>query len=328
MATVKVGSARIDENGKATGGRAGDQTGNECSTQAWYKHKKGWRVIRAINPEHRKKLASSMKAACANNHIGYDQNQRNTLYTYAEKVGFDVSKVTTNCETDCSALVRVCVAYACGITDLPSGFRTTNMCEYLLKTGAFKEMSGTKYTDKSEYLAAGDILCTKTQGHTVIVLNDGAKVEKDDTVPSSGVITVEPELSMGDVGNSVVSLQKALIAWDSDCLPVYGIDGDFGFETSNAVKAFQTAKGIEANGIVDAKTWDALDRVVYGIGITVIGNTVNLRSGAGTEYDIRGIAHRGDEMTYTQTANVNGTTWFCTAFGWISGKYARWCNHG
>ena len=32
---VKIGSARIDENGKAHGGAAGDQTGKEVSTQSW-----------------------------------------------------------------------------------------------------------------------------------------------------------------------------------------------------------------------------------------------------------------------------------------------------
>ena len=32
---VKVGSARIDEYGKARGGQAGDQTGKEVSTQNW-----------------------------------------------------------------------------------------------------------------------------------------------------------------------------------------------------------------------------------------------------------------------------------------------------
>ena len=47
---VKVGSARIDENGKAHGGKAGDQTGKEVSTQNWYLHSKGWRVFRAKNP--------------------------------------------------------------------------------------------------------------------------------------------------------------------------------------------------------------------------------------------------------------------------------------
>ena len=53
---VKIGSARIDENGNARGGKAGDQTGKEVSTQNWYKHSKGWRVFRAINPEKAAKI--------------------------------------------------------------------------------------------------------------------------------------------------------------------------------------------------------------------------------------------------------------------------------
>ena len=42
---VKIGSARIDERGKISGGKAGDQTGSEVGTQNWYKHSKGWRVL-------------------------------------------------------------------------------------------------------------------------------------------------------------------------------------------------------------------------------------------------------------------------------------------
>ena len=39
--SVKIGSARIDENGHAHGGQSGDQTGKEVSTQAWYLSSKG-----------------------------------------------------------------------------------------------------------------------------------------------------------------------------------------------------------------------------------------------------------------------------------------------
>ena len=38
---VIIGSARIDERGKISGGAAGDQTGSEVSTQAFYVHSKG-----------------------------------------------------------------------------------------------------------------------------------------------------------------------------------------------------------------------------------------------------------------------------------------------
>ena len=80
---VKIGSARGDENGKAHGGLAGDQTGKEVSTQSYYLHSKGWRVFRAKNPAVAEKIAQAMQAACDNKHIGYDQYERNTLYKAA-----------------------------------------------------------------------------------------------------------------------------------------------------------------------------------------------------------------------------------------------------
>jgi hypothetical protein len=72
---VYFGSARIDENGNASGGKAGDQTGKEVSTQEYYMHSKGWNVIRAKEPQVREAIALDMEWACANNNIGYDQNQ-------------------------------------------------------------------------------------------------------------------------------------------------------------------------------------------------------------------------------------------------------------
>ena len=176
MATVYIGGASIDENGKAHGGKAGNQTGRELRKQKWYMHSKGWRVFRAKDAQAAAKLAACMAAAVANKHIGYDQHQRNTLYKAAEPFGFDVSKVAVDVECDCSALVRVCCAYA-GITGLPEDFRTTNEPKNLLATGAFTEMAGEKYTRQAACLRAGDILCTPVQGHTVIVLNDGDKAE-------------------------------------------------------------------------------------------------------------------------------------------------------
>ena len=187
---VTIGSARSDERGKITGGSAGDQnSGKEVSTQNYYVHSKGWRVLRAKDAARRKLIAQAMKAACTNNKIGYDQNQRNTLYNLAAKVDFDPSKVTTACETDCSALVRVCCAFA-GIK--VNDFNTSTEAKVLLASGAFTELTGDKYTKKSDYLMAGDVLVTKTKGHTVIVLSDGAKAEKEDAAQS-----VEPAKAAG-----------------------------------------------------------------------------------------------------------------------------------
>lgn len=110
MATVYVGSASIDENGKAHGGKAGNQSGRELRKQAYYVHKKGWRVFRALDPIHAAAIAKCMTAAINNKHIGYDQYERNTLYKCAAPYDFDVSRVQTNCETDCSALVVIMYA--------------------------------------------------------------------------------------------------------------------------------------------------------------------------------------------------------------------------
>lgn len=202
---VKIGSARIDENNHAKGGKAGDQTGKEVSTQSWYKHSKGWRVFRAKNSALAEKIATDMQYACDNNNIGYDQGQRNTLYNVAKPFGFNCKDVNKKCETDCSALVRVCCAYA-GIM-LPN-FRTTTEPSILLNSGYFMEMKGKQYTDSSDYLMRGDILCTKTQGHTVIVLNDGSKIKPIPPITPENVLITgkmvnvrsEPSVNSKDVG--------------------------------------------------------------------------------------------------------------------------------
>ena len=254
MATVRVGSARIDERGKAYGGRAGDQTGRELSTQKWYLHKKGWRVFRAVNREQALKIAADMEAACKNSHIGYDQWQRNTLYKAAEPMGFDCGKVRTDCETDCSALVRVCCAYA-GIMGLPGDFRTGNMPKNLLATGMFVELRGAKYTDQSAYLGRGDVLVTRTNGHTVVVLDDGPRYEG--AAETDEAALGERLLKHGSAGGDVKQLQQYLIRLGYD-LGKWGADGEFGDTTELAVKAFQKDKGLDADGQYGKKTHAAL----------------------------------------------------------------------
>lgn len=246
MATVMVGSARSDERGKATGGAAGDQTGRELSTQAWYRHSKGWRVLRANDPIMAAKIAQNMKAACANVNIGYDQIQRNTLYNAAKAVGFDCSRVNIKCETDCSALVRVCCVFA-GIS--VGDFYTVTLAARLLATGKFTELKGSQYTGSPNYLQAGDILVTTVKGHAVVILNDGKYAE--------GVSGMYPTIKLGSTGEAVKRLQNLLISRGYS-LPKYGADGDFGKETKDAVERFQKIAELTVDGIVGKKTWAAL----------------------------------------------------------------------
>lgn len=170
---VMIGSARIDENGKTTGGLPGDQTGKEVAVQKWYLHSKGWVVLRPRRAEAAAAIARNMQAACDNDLIGYDQSNRLSALAASEEHNYDLSKVTVACETDCSALVRVCCLYA-GIK--AGNFSTASQVNVLRATGEFDVLTDAGYCKSSDYLLPGDILVTKSQGHTVVVLSPGAKV--------------------------------------------------------------------------------------------------------------------------------------------------------
>lgn len=168
---VIIGSARHDEHGNCySGGKAGDQTGQEVSTQKFYVHKKGWHVLRAKSSEIANKLAEAMIIACNNENIGYDQSERGGVITH----GID-SEVKTEC--DCSSLVRACIIYAAG-KDV--GFFTTYNERSVLEDSDLFDDMGSYHA--GFVLHNGDILVTRTKGHTVIVVS-GAKKSKGKYYP-------------------------------------------------------------------------------------------------------------------------------------------------
>lgn len=160
---VTIGSARHDERGKYAGGKPGDQDGTEVSTQDFYWHPKGWRVFRSKDPQIAVRQSAAMQAACSNNHIGYCQTHRTALWATAKLLNFNLADVKTDTETDCSDLVRCCMAYA-GVK--VQEFTTANEPSVILSTGMYKEV---EITNAAE-LVEGDILVTKTKGHTAIVV--------------------------------------------------------------------------------------------------------------------------------------------------------------
>lgn len=169
---VRIGHASIDERGRITGGAAGDQSGREVCIRQWYRHSKGWVVLRCRDEARREMIAQAMERACANALIGYDQNQRDSLFQDVKDLGFDPAKADKKVETDCSALVRVCIAYAFG-ADIAGNIRTIFLPDALVKTGLFERLTGEKYCDTCAHLLRGDILCTPVSGHTAVVLDDG-----------------------------------------------------------------------------------------------------------------------------------------------------------
>lgn len=79
------------------------------------------------------------------------------------------------------------------------------------------------------------------------------------TATVTPVVTSYPTLKKGSKGDSVKKLQTLLV---SKGYNPKGTDGIFGNDTEAAVKAFQKANGLTADGIVGSKTWAALTKNV------------------------------------------------------------------
>lgn len=331
---VIIGSARGSFGNTA----AGDQNGGkEVSTQNYYVHSKGWRVFVCNVPGAGALIAEAMKKACANNDIGYDQNTRNTLYNNIKDRGFDPSKTTKKVNTDCSALVRVCIQYAFAKLGVPytmPDFITSNEPSTLLKSGYFTELTGDKYTRSGDYLPAGAILDTKTKGHTVAVITGGSKCDIAEVKKTAPLTLGDRILRNGMSGDDVKELQTQLIQLGFG-LGVWGADGDFGDCTEAAVREFQRQNGCEIDGEVGGETTGALRRALFGIEgetadpkrVVIEGGNCYIRDQADTSGKILDVARRGTVYPYVGTS-ANG--WQHIMYdtsrnleGWVSGKYGR-----
>lgn len=297
---IKVGSARADEfGGIGYGAQPGDQTSHECETQDWYLHEKGWYVIRAKSAEAREKIARDMEFICENPHIGYSQPHDQTLFRASKPYGFNCSLVTEDCETDCAKAVRVCCWYA-GI-ECPD-FYTGTEVSVLNSTGAFEILTTDEYCKDWRLLKRGDILCTRSVGHTVVALEDGEGVPISGDYRATGNVYIRtgPGTEYPTVGvlktGEVMRVYVALTAW------AYGIaDGKTGYVSMKYLERVESSR------------------------MRATGN-VYLRSGAGILHKKIGVIKSGESVQATgQTKKVLGTTWYevvhnCET-GWASGKY-------
>lgn len=247
---VLIGQASKDENRKYRNGSAGDQTGVEVYTCNWYSN--NWKyLIRPKSSAVAEKMAATMAAACANNNIGYDQNERNTILAYAKKANFDMSKITTKCECDCTSLVSVCVIAAGGSESVMySGGNlayTGNLVSRCKSTGLFDVYTDSKYLSSSSYLKRGDILMSS--GHAVIVLGSGSSASS--STSSSTSSSSSYDTTPDDIREIQTYMNK-----------VYGsgltVDGIYGKNTKKAI-VIQVQKliGTSADGIFGSNSKSA-----------------------------------------------------------------------
>ena len=180
---MRIGHSSINELGKVSGGKAGDNNGREVCFSTYAKRNYSY-VLRAKDKNIAEKIAKSCEDGCRNDHIGYSQPHRLTLRTQAKLVGMDLSRISKDCECDCSSFVAVCCECAGIPVPYPNGnsITTSNMKIHLMNTGYFDLLTDEKYLNSEKFLQRGDILVV-VSSHTVIALENGimADISKIET---------------------------------------------------------------------------------------------------------------------------------------------------
>lgn len=179
---VRISHASISENGTVNGVK-GDSTGKEVCIRDYYVYKYGWDLVLRPSADIADKVARNAEIIAKNNYVGYSQPDRNSLHTEAQRVGYDLDKIVTPCNCDCSSDATVC-AIAAGVKSLEytSNAPTTRTMESaFLRTGKFTVLKESKYLTSDKYLMRGDILVSVGH-HTVIVLDNGSGVKSIDEI--------------------------------------------------------------------------------------------------------------------------------------------------
>ena len=251
---MRIGHTSIDERGKAKGGSAGDQNGKEVCIRNYYIYRGGWDfVLRCVDSSVADKMALICEAGCNNPNIGYNQNNRNSLYKQfltAKSLG----GINVKCDTDCSAFMTVC-AIAAGI-NIQYGFNaptTSTMKRVFKNTGKLQCLYEKEYLTSNEYLKRGDIL-VKEGHHTIMILDNGARAYEAPLTKKVTDVSDYPTLQNGAKGSLVKTLQTLLNKHGSRLT----VDGSFGPATKNAVVAYQKLNGLVPDGIVGKNTWNKL----------------------------------------------------------------------
>ena len=158
----------------------------------------------AVHPDAavREKHAEAVEAACANNNIGYGQNDRNTLNTLAKAVGYDLSKVG-KCNCDCSSLQNVAAVAsgAPGAVYGSNGWTTATMKTALQKLG-YKIITDHTYLASAAYCVRGAVY-VKASSHTVCGLDNGADYKK--TLEKAGITAKCSKKSVEEVAQEVIA---------------------------------------------------------------------------------------------------------------------------
>lgn len=159
--------ASIGENGKATGGKKGDQTKKEVKVAPYYNFGQTW-VIRFRNTKRGKLAGKAAKLLANNDNIGYNQGQgeRVSLYNECERINWDIERINEirKCNCDCSLLAVCVVNFAYGKRKLSSGY-TTHILPSICKSCS-KNFKRADNSLKTKKFKKGDMV--GKSGHVII----------------------------------------------------------------------------------------------------------------------------------------------------------------
>ncbi len=156
---------------------------------------------------------------------------------------------------------------------------------------------------------------------------------------ASSFVTLRKSMNLvGDVRVHGVQYALSLLGYYTGAL-----DGDYGEKTADAVKKFQRAKGLDADGSVGPLTQPILYSLASGGTITPGGSTggstgttttsgslkttasVNLRKSSSKSSARLAVVPKGVTLAYTNTAVKAGVTWYKVVYnsldGWLMGTF-------
>jgi peptidoglycan hydrolase-like protein with peptidoglycan-binding domain len=134
----------------------------------------------------------------------------------------------------------------------------------------------------------------------------GALLSKDSGSRQASPPSGYPTLSYGSRGTSVSKLQNLL----NNNGAKLAVDGQFGSLTQAAVKRFQSANGIKANGVVGSSTWKALQvENLISIAKSKVGSKYVLGGKGPTTFDCSGFVYWCLNRAGVSQAYMTSSVW-------------------
>ena len=146
-------------------------------------------------------------------------------------------------------------------------------------------------------------------------------------------VAVERVLRNVCAGEEVKTMQGGLIRLGYDC-GRWGADGDFGDATEMALRRFQRAKGLAADGVFGPESRAALERALAALErppenpamVRISGGNCYVRTAPNTGGAVLGVAYAGARLPFAGAIDAD-TRWLSVRFrdaqGWVSCKYGR-----